>query len=298
MEVRNAHVFDEVGMVGVVVDHSHDLSREFSGAPAREEVEQAVGLFAGHEGDPRHDVGETKIHGHVEALGDRSERSEDVVALDAQAVEFEFDALEEHLLDLIGVLLGVDDVAVVRGDEIGHRSDDATPVGTREQEDTVARHPGSLLDRDAISHVRFANRRALNDTVGVSELDPLVIRSAGTLLDETGEVYPVVRVDAAHRPALRTMVDVIAAEGVGDLATFAQLCLGEGGRRVVRLSSRLSTPVTESWSIDFVLPGFEDLLRLAVDCGGLVVSFVVDGRDDDQWLGLNLDGETLLPLLT
>ena len=94
------------------------------------------------------------------------------------------------------------------------------------------------------------------------------------------------------------MVDVIAAEGVGDLATFAELCLGNGGRRAVRLMSRLSTPVTESWSIDFVLPGFEDLLRLAAECGGLVVSFVVDGRDDDQWLGLNLDGETLLPLLT
>lgn len=134
--------------------------------------------------------------------------------------------------------------------------------------------------------------------MGVSDSEPLVIRSAGTLLDETGEVYPVVRVDAAHRPALRTMVDVIATEGVGDLATFAELCLGVGGRRVVRLSSRLSTPVAESWSIDFVLPGFEDLLRLAAECGGLVVSFVVDGHDDDQWLGVNLDSESLLPLLT
>ena len=196
------------------------------------------------------------------------------------------------------MLLGVNDVAVVRSDEVGHCGDDATSVGTREKEDTVARHPGSLLDQGTISHVRFADPRALNDTVGVSDPDPLVIRSAGTLLDETGEVYPVVRVDAAHRPALRTMVDVIATEGVGDLATFAELCLGEGGRRVVRLSSRLSAPVTESWSIDFALPGFEDLLRLAAECGGLVVSFVVDGRDDDQWLGLNLDGEALLPLLT
>lgn len=128
--------------------------------------------------------------------------------------------------------------------------------------------------------------------------DPLVIRSAGTLLDENAEVYPVVRVDARQRPALRDMVGVIAVEGVGDLATFAELCIGPQGRRVVRLASRLSTPVGESWSIDFALPGFEDLLRLAAECGGLVVSFVVDGRDDDEWLGLNLDGEALLPLLT
>lgn len=126
-----------------------------------------------------------------------------------------------------------------------------------------------------------------------------MIRSAGTLLDENADVHPVVRVDARHRPALRDMVALIAIEGVGDLATFAELCIGDRGRRVVRLTSRLSTPVGESWSIDFALPGFEELLRLAADCGGLVVSFIVDGRDDDdEWLGLNLDGEALLPLLT
>jgi hypothetical protein len=75
---------------------------------------------------------------------------------------------------------------------------------------------------------------------------------------------------------------------------------------VVRLVSRLTTPVSETWSIDFALPGFEDLLRLASERGGLVVSFVVDGRvdgrdderDDDQWLGVNLDGAALEPLLT
>lgn len=127
---------------------------------------------------------------------------------------------------------------------------------------------------------------------------PLVIRSAGTLLDENAEVYPVVRVDARHRPELRQLVDVIAREGAGDLATFAQLCLGDGGRRVIRLVSRVNTPVGETWSIDFALPGFEELLQLAAECGGLVVSFVVDGRDDDEWLGLNLDGEALVPLLT
>lgn len=134
--------------------------------------------------------------------------------------------------------------------------------------------------------------------MGVDVPEPLVIRSAGTLLDEAAEVYPVVRLDAGQRPELRSLVDVLAVEGVGDLATFAELCLGEGGRRAVRLTSRLTTPLAATWSIDFALPGFEDLLRLAADCGGLVVSFVVDGVDDDQWLGLNLDGEALLPLLT
>lgn len=140
----------------------------------------------------------------------------------------------------------------------------------------------------------------MGDTVEVDDRGdaPLVIRSAGTLLDEEGEVYPVVRVDATRRPELRDLVDTIARVGAGDLATFAELRLGDRGRRVVRLVSRLTTPISETWSIDFALPGFEDLLRLASERGGLVVSFVVTERDDDQWLGVNLDGAALEPLLT
>lgn len=127
---------------------------------------------------------------------------------------------------------------------------------------------------------------------------PLVIRSAGTLLDEAGEVYPVVRLDANERPDLADLVDTVEREGVGDLATFAQLRLGDGGRRFVRVISTMTEPVETVWCIDFALPGFEDLLRLAADMGGLVVSFLIDGRDGDRWLGVNLDAEALLPLLT
>ena len=152
--------------------------------------------------------------------------------------------------------------------------------------------------------LRFAGPGPVGDTVEVDDRgdEPLVIRSAGTLLDEEGEVYPVVRVDADRRPELRDVVDAIARDGAGDLATFAELRLGDRGRRVVRLVSRLSTPVVATWCIDFALPGFEDLLRLASERGGLVVSFLVGGRDaerdDDQWLGVNLDGAALEPLLT
>lgn len=127
---------------------------------------------------------------------------------------------------------------------------------------------------------------------------PLVIRSAGTLLDEAGEVYPVVRLDANARPDLGGLVDVIERDGVGDLSTFAELRLGDAGRRFVRLISAMTTPIDTTWCVDFALPGFEDLLRLAAEMGGLVVSFLVDGHDGDRWLGVNLDAEALLPLLT
>ncbi|MDA0370828.1 MAG: hypothetical protein O3C62_09230 [Actinomycetota bacterium] len=130
-----------------------------------------------------------------------------------------------------------------------------------------------------------------------SSRDPLVIRSAGTLLDEEGEVYPVVRLDADRRPELADLVDTVELEGVGDLVTNAELRLGDGGRRFVRLISSMNTPVETEWCVDFALPGFEDLLRLAADMGGLVVSFLVDGQDGDRWLGVNLDADALLPLL-
>ena len=60
----------------------------------------------------------------------------------------------------------------------------------------------------------------------------------------------------------------------------------------------MSTPVQATWSVDFALPGFEDLLRLAAETGGIVMSFLVDGDDGDRWLGVNLDGDALVPLLT
>ena len=101
----------------------------------------------------------------------------------------------------------------------------------------------------------------------------------------------------AHLPGA-DLVDTVERDGVGDLATFAELRLGDAGRRFVRLMSTMTSPVDTGWCVDFALPGFEDLLRLAAEMGGLVVSFLVDGRDGDRWLGVNLDPEALLPLLT
>jgi hypothetical protein len=44
------------------------------------------------------------------------------------------------------VLLGVNDVAVVRGDEVGDGSNHAPLIGARKQENTGCGHPESLLD--------------------------------------------------------------------------------------------------------------------------------------------------------
>lgn len=302
MEVGDAHVFDEIGVIGMIVDDTHDVGRQFTGPPPREQVEEAMGLFARHESDSWTDIGEAKVDRHVEPGGDRREGPKDLVSFDTETVEFELDSLEEDALHLVGVLFGVHDVAVVRRDEVGDRRHDTALVGTRQEEDSGTGHPGSLLDR-----LRFRTLPRANETVTMDDGEawnveqdpttPLVIRSAGTLLDEVGDVYPVVRLDANGRPELAGLVDTVAELGVGDLTTFADLRLGDGGRRFVRLVSSMTSPVEAQWCVDFALPGFEDLLRLAAETGGIVVSFLVDGDDGDRWLGVNLDADALLPLL-
>ena len=61
-----------------------------------------------------------------------------VVALEGEAVELELDPLEEHAVDVVGVLLGVDDVAAVAPHEVGDRGDDAGAVGAGQNGTAVA----------------------------------------------------------------------------------------------------------------------------------------------------------------
>lgn len=69
-----------------------------------------------------------------------SERFDDFVAIEVEPVEVELDTLEERRVAVAGtgidILLGVDDVAVVVGEEPSRGSDHAWLVGTREQEDS------------------------------------------------------------------------------------------------------------------------------------------------------------------
>lgn len=139
----------------------------------------------------------------------------------------------------------------------------------------------------------------------MSALPPLVIRSAGTLLDDAATLYPTVMVDATGRPDVADLPRVVASEGVGDLTTRAEPMVGPGGRRLLRLRMSMSRPVEVEWSVDFHLPGFADLLSLAAECGCLVFAF---GRDvegdasgldpgDDGWLGVDLDAAAVRAIL-
>lgn len=118
--VGNSHVFDHVGVVGVIVDDADDVGWKFTTPPSSQEIEQAVGLLARQKSDSRTYVAESEVDRHVESSGNGGESGQDVVTSDIETLEFELDTLKEHVLDVVGVLFGVDDVAIVRGDEFGH----------------------------------------------------------------------------------------------------------------------------------------------------------------------------------
>lgn len=133
------------------------------------------------------------------------------------------------------------------------------------------------------------NRQVLQDEPS------LVIRSAGTLLDERAVMFPTLKVDASGRPDVAVLPELVAREGVGDLNTAADVALLPDGRRVVRLRVSMTTPATVSWTVALLLPAYTDLLRLAADTGCLVFAFTVGGDDGSErgWLGVDIDSEAL-----
>ena len=137
MEIRNPHVGGEVGVIRVVRHDDSQVHREFAVAPSRQQVVEAVWLPGRHDRGGRRYVGEAQIDVHLEPLGDRCERVDDLGAIETEALELELDALEEDgtvARSRIDVLLGVDDVAVVLSDELGGGGHHSSLVGAGQQE--------------------------------------------------------------------------------------------------------------------------------------------------------------------
>ena len=111
--------------------------------PAREDVVHAVVRLRDEDGDARHLVGEAQAPRHAEALGDRRECRGDIAAGDGEAVQLELDALEEDALFEVGVLVGVDDVAVVPVEEVGDGGDQALLVAAGDQQRGGCARPSS-----------------------------------------------------------------------------------------------------------------------------------------------------------
>ncbi len=135
----SSHVFGDAGVIRMIRHDEAEIHRQLAAAPTGEEVVQAVRLARGHDRRRCRRVGESEVDGHAETSGDRREGVDDLIAFEAEPLEVELDALEEHGVAVarprVDVLFGVHDVAVVVGEKLSGRRDDAGLIGAREQQD-------------------------------------------------------------------------------------------------------------------------------------------------------------------
>ena len=96
VQVRHSHVLGDAGVIRVVRHDEAEIHRQFAAAPTGEQVVEAVGLLRGHDRRRCRSVGEAEVDGHAEAFGGRSEGVDDLISFEAEPVEVELDALEEH----------------------------------------------------------------------------------------------------------------------------------------------------------------------------------------------------------
>ena len=128
-------------------DHDSQIHRQLAAAPAGEQVVQAVRLLRRHDRRRGRDVGEAQVDVSSRTVrrsertrrGSRSGRARTRRVRTRRAGR----TRRRRCRCPVDVLLGVDDVAVVRGDELGRRRDDALLVGAGEQQDGSHRRRSS-----------------------------------------------------------------------------------------------------------------------------------------------------------
>ena len=95
MEVLDAHVGGDVGVIGVVRHDHSEIHRQFAAAPTGEEVVEAMWLLRRHDRRRGRNIAEAKVDVHPQAFGRGSEGLGDLTSVEAEPVEFELDSLEE-----------------------------------------------------------------------------------------------------------------------------------------------------------------------------------------------------------
>lgn len=252
-----------------------------------------MGLSARQDGDARSDVRESKLCGHGELLRYGFEGAENLMSGNRHSIEFELHALEEDPLDVVGVLLGVNDVSAVGRDESGNGCHHTLAIRARDQQNSSCRHSDSLPGE-------FPLLRPTMKTSAAEPLEPLLILSAGTTIDESGVSFPTLVVDVSDRPDVGDLAGIVAEQGMGDLHTSAEVGLDTRGRGIIRLMVSATRPVPIEFSLVFPLPAYTELLTDAARMGCLVIA-AAHGSDSavraGEWLGIDLDGASLARLV-
>ena len=108
--------------------------RKLAGAPAIENVDQAMIEFGNQQHHPLSGGAVAHLPVHVEALGDRGKAGLQRRQLDREIGGGEHHAHEELVVLDVGELLGVEDVLAIMGKERRDRRHDAGAVGTGQRQ--------------------------------------------------------------------------------------------------------------------------------------------------------------------
>jgi len=138
--VRNFVEISNGLIVGMVGNDERDFAGEFAALMAIEQIDEAVVVFRNqddHAGTMR-GLRETPLH--LKFLGDGRELLAEVSKsligeIDVEVFGIELDAHQEESGFLVGVFVGVQDVAAVAVDEVGNSGDFAFAVRTGDEED-------------------------------------------------------------------------------------------------------------------------------------------------------------------
>ena len=133
--VGNAELLCHIAQVFVVGHDAGHLAGKLAGLPPCQQVVQAMAHLRHEDGHPGALVAVIERELHLVALGiERGDIFVDLVAWNEEAVEFPFYAHEEHAVLLVHILVQVDDVPFVVGDESGHFCNDALLVRAMQQQ--------------------------------------------------------------------------------------------------------------------------------------------------------------------
>ena len=135
----NTELFRHLPEVLVVAYDAGDVHLPLAGIVPGQQVIEAVAHLAHENGHPRLLVAEIHARVHLVSLGESGVHGLlDSLSRDGETVQFPFNPHEEPLLDGVHVLVEIDDVSAVPGDEPRHVRDDALPVRAVQQDDGFA----------------------------------------------------------------------------------------------------------------------------------------------------------------
>jgi hypothetical protein len=134
--------------IEVVADHQRDLRLKFPHAVPEDKVMKAMHMTGYKQGHPGNVVGKTEIPFHPELTGQRFKSLTDFAPGNFESLQLPFDPHKKCFRTLRGVLIGMDDIAVMLEDKIGYTGHNPLLIRAGQEQDGIG------IDHESISSIQ------------------------------------------------------------------------------------------------------------------------------------------------